>query len=182
MKGLRKIQIILIAGSAQNGKDSIGKIIKELYPEKTLIVHFADYLKYICSQYLDWDGKKDEAGRQLLQQWGTNYVRNQYDRDFWAKSALRIVELFSNKYKYFVLPDWRFPNESQIFIKAYGDLVKCVKVTRPGFDNGLTEEQKNHESETALDKYHMDYYIENSGSLEELKEAVKMMMFIQKHV
>lgn len=36
-----------------------------------------------------------------------------------------------------------------------------VRVVRPGFDNGLTDEQKSHPSETELDEYPFDYVVEN---------------------
>ena len=49
-------------------------------------------------------------------------------------------------------------------IKLYEEFdVTTVRIERPNFDNGLTEEQKNHESETALDDYIFDYRIINNG-------------------
>ena len=51
--------------------------------------------------------------------------------------------------------------------------VVIIRVNRPNFDNGLTEEQKMHRTETDLDDYaNYDYVIENNESLEELKEKV----------
>ena len=47
-------------------------------------------------------------------------------------------------------------------MKEYFD-VTTVRVTRPNYDNGLTEEQQNHESEIALDNYNFDFYITNNG-------------------
>ena len=43
--------IIGITGKMQNGKDTLGKIIKQNYPEYD-IIHFADSLKQICVNYL----------------------------------------------------------------------------------------------------------------------------------
>ena len=47
----------------------------------------------------------------------------------------------------------------------------AIHIERPNFDNGLTEEQKNHPSEKDLDDYDKyDYRIINDGTLEELKK------------
>ena len=66
-----------------------------------------------------------------------------------------------------IIPDTRFPNEIDLIKSAY-DNVDFIKVVRPGFDNGLTEEQKNHPSETALDDIEADYTFYNDGTLDDL--------------
>ena len=43
-----------------------------------------------------------------------------------------------------------------------------VRIERPNYDNGLTEEQKNHPSETELDGFCFDHIIENSGTIGDL--------------
>ena len=52
---------ISISGQARHGKDTAAKFIKfrleEEWERKVLIVHYADLLKHICSNYLGWDGK-----------------------------------------------------------------------------------------------------------------------------
>ena len=47
-------------------------------------------------------------------------------------------------------------------MREYFD-VTTVRIVRPNFNNGLTEEQQNHESETALDDHKFDYQIINNG-------------------
>ena len=44
-----------------------------------------------------------------------------------------------------------------------------VRVVRPGFDSGLTQDQRLHESETALDNTSYEYVINNCGNMEELQ-------------
>ena len=52
-----------------------------------------------------------------------------------------------------------------------------VKVSREDFDNGLTEEQKNHPSETALDSTIPDITISNTGTLVDLtREVLKFII------
>ena len=62
-------------------------------------------------------------------------------------------------------------------IKNKFDNVILIKVDRPNFDNGLTEEQKKHPTETSLDNYKkFDYIIENDSTIEKLKEKVKQVL------
>ena len=56
-------KVILISGKAQNGKDTVANILREVLHEngeRVLVTHYADLLKYICRNYFEWDGKKDE--------------------------------------------------------------------------------------------------------------------------
>ena len=52
------------------------------------------------------------------------------------------------------------------------DNVYHINVIRPAFENGLTEEQKNHPSETALDDVTPDYVCLNTGIMDNLKQEV----------
>ena len=49
----------------------------------TLIVHYADLLKYMCKTFFGWNGEKDEFGRSLLQRVGTDCIRN-VEPDYWV--------------------------------------------------------------------------------------------------
>ena len=51
-----------------------------------------------------------------------------------------------------------------------------IRIIRPNFDNGLTDEQKNHPSETALDDYPMEYELINYGDLKNLLETIKTFL------
>ena len=42
-------------------------------------------------------------------------------------------------------------------------------VNRP-IENDLTEEQRKHSSENAMNDYDFDFYIENDGTLEDLED------------
>jgi hypothetical protein len=47
-----------------------------------------------------------------------------------------------------------------------------LRVERPDFDNGLTEQQKLHTSETAMDNYPFDTIIYNDSTLESFKSKL----------
>ena len=60
------MKIILISGKARHGKDSLATFMKEDLErrnKKVLIAHYADLLKFICTNYFNWDGKKNVEGR-----------------------------------------------------------------------------------------------------------------------
>ena len=137
---------------------------------RVLITHYADLLKYVCKQFFGWDGVKDERGRSILQYVGTDVVRKQAP-DFWVGFVSSILKLFYNNWDFVLIPDCRFPNEIQK-LKSEGFDVTHLRVVREDFNNGLTEEQKQHPSETALDYVKPDAYIMNGGTMKDLRCAV----------
>ena len=137
---------------------------------KVHIARYAGLVKYICREFLGWDGKKDEAGRSLLQYVGTDAVRAK-DPNYWVNFLVDIIRFFGDRWDYFIIPDCRFPNEVECMSKAGIESIH-LRVTRPGFVSTLTEEQQKHPSETALDSYHYNYGIENDGSLDDLREKI----------
>ena len=168
-------KVITFSGSAEHGKTSVAEILKKLLEEdgeRCLIVNFADYLKYIASKYLGWDGNKDEQGRKILQVLGTDIVRAK-NPDFWVETVMRLMDVFWDEYDYFLIPDCRFPNELKCFEEA--DIpATSIKVIRNNFENRLTPEQRLHPSEIALDGYSFDYTISSESGLDNLeKEVIK---------
>lgn len=166
------MKVICISGKAQHGKDTTATILSsalENRGNKVLTFHYADLLKYLCRQYFNWNGEKDEVGRTLLQHVGTDVVRTK-DPDYWVDFAVKFFKLFEDEWDYILIPDCRFPNEI-VRIKTNFD---CVHLTvfRPNFKSPLTEEQQNHISETALDHYPCDEVIWNDGSTEDLSVKI----------
>jgi hypothetical protein len=170
-------QIFLVAGKAQHGKDSTGQILKEKLKGKTLILHNADYLKYIAKEYLNWNGIKDDKSRTLLQQLGTEKVRNGLNRPlFWVEKSCDIIDILLNDFDYFIICDCRFKNEIHFPKARFPNYVTSIRVERLNFDNGLTEEQKNHLSETDLDNFIFDYYIKSESGLNNLEKEVDKLI------
>lgn len=170
-------KIIGISGKAGHGKDASAKILKEKLEKlgkKTIIIHNADYLKFICKEYFGWNGKKTKAGRSLLQSIGTDKVRSKYP-DFWIHAVTCFIVAFESDYDYFIIADCRFPNE-------YGYLKKCdlpivsVRVNRIGFENSLTPEQRSHSSEVSLDNYQFDHVLDVAEGIENLEENIAKLI------
>ena len=172
------MKVILISAKAQHGKDTSALILKEIYEAKNkrvLITHYADLLKYICKTFFNWNGEKDDYGRTLLQQVGTNTVCAKQP-DFWVDFIISILNLFNDSWDVVIIPDCRFVNEVEK-MKANFDTT-LIRVIRPDFDNGLSEIQKQHPSETALDNFDFDHIIYNTGSLEDLKNKLSKLELI----
>lgn len=164
------MKVILISGKAQNGKDTTAEFIRERLSNdgyRVLVTHYADLLKYVCRNYFEWNGVKDERGRKLLQYVGTDVVRKKAPT-LWVDFITRILECFPDSWDYVIIPDCRFPNEVSTIQNAEFD-TSHLRIVRTNFDDHLTEEQRQHPSETALDGYEADYYICNDGTLSELK-------------
>lgn len=169
--------IINISGKAQHGKTSTALFLQEKLPSKSLIIHHADYLKFICQKYLGWDGEKNKQGRNLLQFVGTKKVR-EYKNTFWVDRTCDLIDIFKDDYDWFLIPDVRFRNEIYTTMSRFPDYVINVRVIRLNFDNGLTEKQKQHQSETDLDSFNFDYYIVSYSGLGYLEKEVDI--FIKK--
>lgn len=163
------MQVILISGKAQHGKDTTANELRDILEERgesVLVTHYADLVKYICKQFFAWDGNKDEYGRSLLQYVGTDIVRKKRP-NFWIDFIIDILKLFPDEWDYVIIPDARFPNEVNSMKDTFG--AHHIRVFRPDFASPLSEEQQKHPSETALDYCVADLYLVNNGSVEDIR-------------
>lgn len=170
------MKVICIAGKAQHGKDSLANALNKELIEKgkrVLVYHHADYLKYLCKQYFEWDGMKDEKGRTILQHIGTDIVRTKQP-SFWVDTAIQFFNLFQEQYDYAVIPDCRFENECEAYKPIFD--TTTIRVYRPDFDNGLTKEQKEHSSETSLDDYHFDITVNCPSGLGNIEQYAQFLL------
>lgn len=167
------MKVICISGHAQHGKDTSAQIMRKClwgYGKKVLIIHYADLLKFMCEKFFGWNGEKDEAGRTMLQYIGTDIVRK-CDPDFWVKFVCDTLSMFVGTWDYVLIPDCRFPNEVNL-LRTYAFDVVHVNVIREGYDNGLSDEQKAHLSEHAMDGMLADHIIMNSGTISDLVREI----------
>lgn len=169
------MKVICISAHARHGKDQSAEFLKEIFEasgKTVLITHYADLLKYICKTFFGWNGEKDNHGRSMLQRVGTDIIGTQKP-DFWVDFLIDILHFFEDDWDIVLIPDCRFPIEVSKMKHNFD--TKLLRIERPNFDNGLSVEQKNHASETALDNYEYDAVIQNNGTLEELRD--KLFMF-----
>lgn len=183
--------IIGLSGYARSGKDEAAKGLVELGFQR---VAFADRLreflytlnpavfpaKYVSFSPLEethaqtvqwvidkygWDDYKNSPWgpgvREFLQRLGTECGRELIGQNVWVDAALK--QCYSDHEGY-VITDARFENEAQ-GIRARGGII--VRITRPGVTAANA-----HVSETALDAWPFDAYIDNDGSIEDLHRKI----------
>ena len=175
-----KPTVILLSGHSGSGKDFIANIMKtqlEKKDNKVLITHYADLLKYILKTFFNWDGKKNKYGRHLLQYVGTDVVRNQ-NPDYWVNFVNDMLTFFIKEWDYILIPDARFSNEIEIIKNNSSFNVLTIRVNRNNYKSILTDEQKNHPSETSLDNYKFDYYIDNDGTIDDANLIISDLLEI----
>ena len=171
---------IIISGKSGSGKDALAQFMKEelaKHGQKAFVIHYADAVKWICRDFFDWDGKKDEVGRSLLQMVGTDLVRKVHP-NFWTGIVVGLIQAFEpiSNFDVAIVPDARFPNEVDI---SLANLQNCVSVRverinedgTPWVNPALTDNQRNHPSETSLDCFAFDYVVHNDEGLDLLKES-----------
>ena len=166
------MEVILIAGKGRHGKDTTGNIIEEYLKEKGFKVARAQIsrpLKEYARYYFGWDGREETKPRDLLQQLGTEVIREKLGKeDFFVNRTIEDIEVLSYFFDFLIITDIRLIIEIEKISKVTKPLK--LKIVRKDFDNGFSEEQKHHRTEVELDNYdNCDYIIENT-TLDKLKE------------
>lgn len=178
-------KIVLISGKAESGKDSVASMAQRYFNSKAggtkscLIIKFGDLLKEYASLIYGWDGRKDEAGRTLLQTVGEGFKDALNDRSFWAERVGDIIKYLctNGEYLYIFIPDWRFPEELEYIKMRFGNKfeILTVRIERKGYRNSLTAEQSRHISETALDNYDFDFVVDGKDLQEKKKQFISFL-------
>ena len=168
-------KIYIICGKARHGKDTIASYIQEYYKtnnKKIINIQYSSYIKEYAKKISNWDGSEESKPRELLQQLGTNIIRQKIDSLFFVNRVLGDIKVYSYFFDAITISDARAKVEVDNPKNNFSNVI-AIHVNRPNFDNGLTEEQKRHFTEIGLDDYNSyDYKIENDGTLDELREKV----------
>jgi len=186
--------LLSISGFSGVGKDTVAGIIQELQPDKQWqIKKFSGKLKEMASlltnipvdrfedqefkqnstvriytglwHKLEIEGTTVVTVRQFLQHLGTECVRDLLGKDVWVDALLKDYDKTKHNW---IITDCRFPNEFEGIQDKGG---YTIKVTRKGI-NAINA----HPSETALDGYDFDGYVDNLGDMEDLRTEVAYML------
>ena len=192
-----KKTIILVSGNAGAGKDTVFGMIKDLIPDIRQYT-FAASLKHIVKDLskiflnaefdvesmnsleykeairpeftvYDQNGPRPLSIRHLLQNIGTEVMRNHLGADVFINATLDQIESDPDE-KVVAITDLRFPNElSRVrqFCSEKRYKLIVIKVRRSSIESGY------HESEKNIDKLPCDWIIENNQGLEDLREQVR---------
>ena len=186
--------IIGLVGYIGSGKGTVGDILVRNHGYTKFA--FADALKDAVATIFTWprgllegDSNASRAFRErtdvwwshklgyevtprlILQKFGTEACRNGIADNIWIAALEKRI----HGYEDVVISDCRFPNEIN-FIRSAGGVI--VRVKR-GDDPSPEELSKMHISETAWNNYNPDFVIHNEGSVDDLKENVKIILTLE---
>lgn len=168
-------KIIILSGKARAGKDTTMNFLNEIY-NNIIQLQYGSYIKEYAKKISNWDGSEETKPRELLQQLGTNIIRENIDNKFFIKKMIDDIKVYSYFFDTIVISDARFKIEIDDIKNTFNNVI-AVRIERPNFDNGLTLEQKKHPSEIDLDDYNkFDYKLINDGTLEDLKKKVEKLV------
>ena len=174
------MKIYIIGGKAKSGKNTFGELLRDNLKEygyKPCVMQITEPLYSYARNYFEYDMEKDEKPREFLQKMGIEIIREKLNKpNFLINRLKEDIEILSNFFDTFIITDARLENEFINLKKTYTN-VTTIKIERENYYVELSEEEKNHITETEIDKFdEFDYKIINSGysSLEEqAKEIVK---------
>lgn len=170
--------VVGISGKAESGKTTLANILKKELEERhkrVLLINYGDFVKFIATQYYNWNGEKDEKGRALLQHIGTEQGRMMVDENIWVDMVINTVAVADRDYDVAIVADCRFPNEFSRWADKGKEILK-IRIERPEYQNKLTQEQNQHASETSMDNYRdWDLFVCNDGTYENLEEKAKTL-------
>lgn len=194
------MKIIGICGFIGSGKDTVANIIKKNY-EKVVHISFAGALKDIVSVVFGWDrallqGDTKESRewrervdewwserlgiphltpRFILQQWGTDVLRNHFHKDIWIAAVERKIMSCSPE-SIIVITDCRFPNEIELIHRLGGEIIWVQRGEMPSWYNEYMIKGEVpigiHVSEYVWLNSVFNRIIKNDGGLDELERAI----------
>lgn len=175
--------VIMIGHRARQGKDTAAAILHGLIPNSE-IMSFAEPLKQIIADTFDvsvaqlekwkndgrkvghhymYDAESVQTYRNILQRFGTEAMKKQFGEAVWAD--LMVQRIYSSKAGVIIIPDFRFRIEwATVAVQPLR--VETVQIVRDGGG------KDNHASETELDGFAYGYTVENTGTLDDLKQKL----------
>jgi hypothetical protein len=177
--------ILGLSGKAGAGKDTLAHLLCRTGKYRRLAV--ADALKRDVAimlyghdgpgslALLDAHKREKPEVRALLQSYGV--AQRALNPDYWVDKLfaawdklLHFNPVLREQHVGLVVTDVRFFNEAAAIRRRGG---KLIRVVRPGYDNGLTDEQRAHVSETELDEYQFHHVVHNAGTPEHMLDYLR---------
>lgn len=180
------MKVIALTGPKGSGKDTVGRLICEMYPQyNPVTIAFADPIKSIVQHIFDLDPSNNDQydlfKRTKLEYTLPGYLSHSAD----ARHVVREIGMLMRSYdtqqfnnyvegkirsspdRLWVVTDMRFDDE-YIMLKKLG--AKTVKIIRPSYN------YDGHITERGFDDHLVDTKLMNDGDLEYLKIRVDYTM------
>lgn len=156
-------KIVVINGTGGSGKDTFVELTSTI--RKVYNVSSIDKVKEIAKT-CGWNGKKDEKDRKFLSDLKILLIKY---NDLPFNDICEKIEKFNNSEDEIMFIHIREPEEIKRIVSKYNAITLLIK--RKGLDNIET-----NSSDFNVDNYDYDYYINNDGTIEDLKkEAISFI-------
>ena len=113
-------KLYLLSGKARSGKDTIANIIKDYYEsigKKVVITSFAKYIKMYAKEITGWNGEEATKPRTLLQELGTEIVREKLGKEnIYALRMLDDIDIYNYFADVVIIKDVRFLHELETIV------------------------------------------------------------------
>lgn len=155
--------VIGLTGIAGAGKSQICYFIQNYLASRGIgysYITIGQSVKEIARRDFGWNGKKDEAGRDLLQQIAE--TGRAYDEDIWIKKWFdRVRNMKPDDTGFILVDDIRYHND-HAFIK---DVFLGARTYRVEGRGSLKGDQALHSTETDIPNINVDSVINNDSSV-----------------
>ena len=173
------MQLYLISGKIKTGKDTCGRYLQEEYQKygkTSCILPMSGPLREFAKNYFGWDGKDETKPRELLQQLGTEVIREKLHKDtFLIDRAMEDIEILSLYFDVIIVTGIRRKEEIDALKEKFPGSINIHMMRSLRYDD-LTEASKNHYTEHALDDYQDYDYCMKDLSLKELQEKIAQIV------
>ncbi len=159
------MKIFVIGGKAKTGKNTFGEYLREQlkdYGYKPCVMHITEPLYAFAKNYFEWDGNENTKPREFLQKMGIEIIQQKLGKkDFLLNRLYEDIEILSEFFDAFIITDARLIHEFESIKEKYEEVV-TIKLERKNYEDQMTDEERQHVTETELDQYEdFDYIIEN---------------------
>lgn len=173
------MKIYLLAGKAGSGKDLMGRYMKTQYDfagHNACILHITTPLYEYARNYFSWNGNMAEKPREFLQEMGIEVIQKQLGKKYFLLDRLcEDVDILKNFFDVFIITDGRLLFEFEELKRRFPS-IKIIHVIRDNYENELTEQEKQHVTETEMEDYtDYDYIVRNTSKERLYSEADKIM-------
>ena len=180
------MRIFVIGGKAKCGKNTFGEMLREElkdYGYKPCVMQITDPLYNYARNYFEWDGNKEEKPREFFQHMGIEIIRDKMGKKYFLLNRLfEDIEVLSNFFDTFIITDARMDYEFKEIKKQCDDVI-TIKLIRENYNDELTEAEREHETEKAIDNldFDFDYEIKNRGLDELKKDALEIVRDVENY-
>ena len=173
------MKIYLLAGKAGSGKDLMGRYMKTQYDfagHNACILHITTPLYEYARNYFSWNGNMAEKPREFLQEMGIEVIQKQLGKKYFLLDRLcEDIDILKNFFDVFIITDGRLLFEFEELKRRFPS-IKIIHVIRDNYENELTEQEKQHVTETEMEDYtDYDYIVRNTSQERLYSEADKIM-------